>query len=304
MVGTLCCATETTIAWRCASVNVLAGTRQFDTELAAAEARRAERAALPDSMDLYFQGRARFNKGSTPETRAEARCFFERALALDPSNIGALVGTALADLASFADHQSDDRRARVAAAEASLTKVLSLAPNHAVAQYLLGSVRIHTNRAAEGIARCERALGLDRNLADAHVRIGLAKLFTGAAEETERRVLEALRLSPHDTAAYVWMLSAGAAKLFLGRDEEAAAWLRRSVEANPNYPLAHFLLACACAHLDQMSEARAATKSGLSLDPTFTIHRFRAGASSDNPTYLSQRERLIDGIRKAGVPEG
>jgi tetratricopeptide (TPR) repeat protein len=278
--------------------------RQFDTELAAAEARRAERAALPDSMDLYFQGRARFNKGSTPENRAEARCFFERALALDPSNIGALVGTALADLASFADHQSDDRRARVAAAEASLTKVLSLAPNHAVAQYLLGSVRIHTNRAAEGIARCERALGLDRNLADAHVRIGLAKLFTGAAEETERRVLEALRLSPHDTAAYVWMLSAGAAKLFLGRDEEAAAWLRRSVEANPNYPLAHFLLACACAHLDQLSEARAATKSGLSLDPTFTIHRFRAGASSDNPTYLSQRERLIDGIRKAGVPEG
>jgi hypothetical protein len=25
---------------------------------------------------------------------------------------------------------------------------------------------------------------------------------------------------------------------------------------------------------------------------------------SDNPTYLSQRERFIDGIRKAGVPEG
>ena len=103
-------------------------------------------------------------------------------------------------------------------------------------------------------------------MADAHVKIGVAKTFTGRAEEAESRVLEALRLSPRDTEAYVWMLCAGLAKLYLGRDEEAAAWLRRSIEANPNYPLAHFSLACACAHLDQMSEARATTKSGLALD--------------------------------------
>jgi hypothetical protein len=36
---------------------------------------------------------------------------------------------------------------------------------------------------------------------------------------------------------------------------------------------------------------------------TFTIGRFRAGAASDNPTYLSQRERLVDGMRMVGVPE-
>jgi len=277
--------------------------RQLNTELATAEARRAERTALPDSMDFYFQGRASANKGSTPENMAQARCFYERALALDPSNIEALVGTAQVDFASIANFLSGDRRADVAAAEAALTKVLSLAPNHARAHYLLGSIRIHTNRAAEGTAKCKHALGLDRNLADAHVRIGIARLFTGAAEETESRVLEALRLSPRDSNAYVWMLCAGGAKHYLGRDEEAAAWLRRSVETNPNYPLAHFFLASACAHLDQMSEARAATKSGLSLDPTFTIHRLRAGESSDNPTYLAQRERIYEGMRKAGVPE-
>jgi predicted Zn-dependent protease len=98
-----------------------------------------------------------------------------------------------------------------------------------------------------------------------------------------------------------WALSA---KLYLGRDEEAAAWLRRSVEANPNSPLVHFLLASACARLDQMADARAATQTGLGFDPTFTIARYRAGASSDNPTFLAQRERIIEGMRKAGVPEG
>jgi tetratricopeptide (TPR) repeat protein len=185
-----------------------------------------------------------------------------------------------------------------------LTKVLSVAPNHALAQYLLGGVRIHTNRAVEGIVKCEHALGLDRNLADAHVKIGVAKTFTGRPEETENHVLVALRLSPRDTAAYTWMLCAGGANLYRGRDEEAAAWLRRSVEANPNYPLAHFFLAATCAHLGQMSEARAATNAGLALDPTFTIQRFRAGASSNNPTYLAQREHVYEGMRKAGVPEG
>ena len=66
-----------------------------------------------------------------------------------------------------------------------MTKALSLAPNHALAHYLLGLVQIHTNRAAQGIAECEQALTLDRNLADAHALIGLAKYFSGRGEETE-----------------------------------------------------------------------------------------------------------------------
>ena len=58
------------------------------------------------------------------------------------------------------------------------------------------------------------------------------------------------------------------------------------------------------AHLGRLDEARAAAQAGLALNPTFTIRRFRAGAPSDNPTYLAQRERIYDGMRKAGVPEG
>ena len=52
---------------------------QLNAQLVAAEARRGERAANPDSMDLYFQGMAWFNKGLRPDTLARARGFFERA---------------------------------------------------------------------------------------------------------------------------------------------------------------------------------------------------------------------------------
>ena len=53
--------------------------------------------------------------------------------------------------------------------------------------------------------------------------------------------------------------------------------------------------------LGSSDEARAAAKTGLALDPSFTIRRFRDGVSTDNSTYLAGRERICDGMRLAGV---
>jgi hypothetical protein len=62
-----------------------------------------------------------------------------------------------------------------------------------------GLVEVLTKRAAQGIAKCEHALALDRNLVHAHSCIGLGNVFIGRAEETESPIVEALRLSPLDT---------------------------------------------------------------------------------------------------------
>jgi len=279
----------------------LAGT--LSAQLVAAEARRVERAPDPDSMDLYFQGMACINRGETPEYAAQAKEFFARALALDPGSVEALVGGAFVDSAVGAHMFSNDRAERLAAAEAAATKALSLAPNHAWAHMVLGNVLIFTNRPLQGIAQCERALALDSNLAMAHSYIGHAKICIGRSEETEAHVVEALRLSPRDTAAYVWMAGAGVAKLYLGADEAAVAWLRRAIENNRNQAIAHFWLAAALAFLGRADEARAAAQAGLALDPAFTVARFRNAAATDNPVYLRQRERVCNGMRRAGVPE-
>jgi TolB-like protein/Tfp pilus assembly protein PilF len=277
---------------------------QLGTQLVTIEARRAERAPQPDSMDLYFQGMAWFNKGFTPEYLGQAQRFFERALALDPENLDALVGTAAVDAQMATSFMRDDRATRLATAEAALTKALSLAPDLAAAHFWLGLVEIYSNRATQGIAECERALALDPNLAAAHAYIGIAMYVTGRGEETEAHVLEALRLSPRDNLAFRWMNIAGSVKEGLGADEDAVRWLRRSIEANRNFPLSHFFLAVALAQLGRQDEARAETKAGLELDPSFTVRRFRRGASSDNPIYLAQHEHLVQGMRKAGVPGG
>jgi tetratricopeptide (TPR) repeat protein len=255
-------------------------------------------------MDLYFQGRALWNKGWAPEYLAQARGSFERALALDPKNIEAMVGLATVDAVVGGAHIADDRAAHLAAAEATVVKALSFAPNHAFAHAVLGAVLNMTNRAAQGIAECERALALDRNLAAAHWEIGVAKYYVGRGAETETHINEGFRLSPRDMLAYHWLMFLGLAKLQLTEDAEAVSWFRRSIEANRNYPLAHFYLAAALTLLGSLDEARAAARAGLALDPSFTIRRFRDGASSDNPTYLAARERIYQGLRMAGVPEG
>ena len=276
----------------------------LNAQLIAVEARRAERAPHPDAIDLCFQGAAWFNIGRTPENMAQARGFYERALALEPGNVEALVGTALVDFGIGTNLLPDDRIERLTAAEAAVTKALSLAPNHPMAHCVLGLVKIFTNRAAQGIAECERALTLDRNLAVAHGSIGIAKFYLGRGGETEAHMEHALRLSPRDTLVYIWTMFVGLAKLWQGADAEAIVWLRRSLEANRNHPGAHFNLAAALALVGELDEAQATVQAGLALNPSFTIRRHRTNTPSNHPAYLAGRERVYEALRLAGVPEG
>ena len=276
----------------------------LNAQLIIAEARRAERTPSPDSMDLYFRGMSAYNKGLSPDNLSEARKLFERALALDPGNVDAIVGAALASIVLVGFHMSDDRAARLAAAEALAVKAVSIAPEKASGHLCLGVVYIYTNRAAQGISEFERALAIDRNLAAAHAYIGLAQNFVGRGEEGAGHIEYALRLSPRDLAVYLWRTFNGSLKVFLAKDEEAVRELRRAIEANRNFAAGHFYLAVALAELDRLDEARLEVREGLSIDPTFTIRRYRGDAPSDNPIFMSRRRQIYEIMRNIGVPEG
>ena len=277
----------------------------LNAQLLADEARRAEQAPNPELMDLYFQGLSWFHRGRTPNHVAQARRFFDRALAADPDCVDALIGSAAADIADGGNSFVADPAAAFLIAESKLTKALSSFPDHARGHAYFGYVEILTKRAVEGIAECEHALTLDRNLADAHAFIGLGKIFTGRAEEAEAHIGEALRLSPRDSSAYAWLTEAGIAKNHLGDCEQAVLRCRRAIEANRNYPEAHFHLAVALARLGLLDEASSAVKAGLALNPAFTVSRARINwtAMSDDPTHPVQLAPIFEGLRRAGLPE-
>ena len=278
---------------------------QLGTELVTAEARRAAQAPHPDSMDLYFQGMASVHRGSDPANLSQARKFFEQALCLDAGNVEAMVGMAFVDAMRGTSMQTGDRTARLLAAEMSLAEVLAHLPNHAMAHCLLGVVQIFTKRAAQGIAECERALALDRNLATAYAWIGLGKCYLGRAEETEGYIVQAFRLSPRDNRAFTWMINAGVAQSYLAADEAAVYWFKLAIETNRNVAaFVHVYLGAALAHLGRIEEARASIQTGLAIDPNFTLSHFHASTPTDNSTCLAQRARIGEGMRKAGLPDG
>jgi tetratricopeptide (TPR) repeat protein len=275
-------------------------------ELVSAEARRSERAPDPDSFDLFLQGLAWHNKGPASENLARARSYFQRALALDPGNVDALVQMASVDFTAGVYLFAGDKAERLTAAEAALIKALSLAPDHARAHNCMGCVLGVTNRVEQGIAECARALAIDPNLAPAHAVIGARKMYLGRAEETEAHIQEALRLSPRDTSAHYWLTLAGGAKFCLGLHEEALDRLRRSIEVNRNNQVTHIFLAATMASLGRMDDARAATRDAQALNPQLTIARSLGFFASfvDSPVNVARRERFIEALRKAGFPEG
>jgi TolB-like protein/Tfp pilus assembly protein PilF len=276
---------------------------ELNAELVTAEARRAAGILNPNALELCFQGTAWIFKGPTRPNMAVARDFFERALAIDPNNVDALIGVALVDIGLATTFVDEERWARLAAAEPLLTKALMLAPNHARAHSFLGLLLISTRRVEAGLAECERSLALDRNLASTRGMIAYGKQLLGHFDQTEDYVKEAERLSPRDIVAFRWTNIAGVSKLLLGDDAAATSWFRRCIEANRSYPIAHFHLAAALALSGGLKEAQAVAQTALALDPQFTIRSYRLNAASDNPAYLAGRERIYEGMRIAGLPE-
>ena len=245
------------------------------------------------------------NKGRNPDDVARARGFFERALALDPGNLDAALGEATADFQVAIGYTMDDKTERLDSIKAKLNRVLSQSPNNARAHFLMGRILAQTNRQAQAIDELNRALTLNPNLAAAHAIIGIAKLATVIPRKTESHVRRGVSCPVRATRrlTFGWGKLA-LAKLYLGAYEEALNLYRRSIELNRNYPTARFTYAATLVELGRLDEAKTEVKAALALNPNFTLRRYRDGAQSDNPAFLKGRERIIEDMRKAGVPEG
>ena len=281
--------------------------RSIHIEMIAAESRRAarERPGRLDAVDHTLLGWAAWNRNLSLESARRARRFFETALRLDDDNVEALIGFANAHMWEVnMSYASDDREAQIRAAETAAKQALALAPDSPEAHVTYGTV-LYAMRAPERALReFELAVGLDPNLAAAHAYLGLIKYSLGRASDTRAHVAEAMRLSPRDPLLFHWHFFIGVGEMYLGRVVHGIESLRKSVEINPHWGLSQFVLAAALALAGLLAEGAEVRAVAQRLVPNFTIARFRAGAASENPVYLRQREHFYRGLRLAGVPEG
>ena len=139
----------------------------------------------------------------------------------------------------------------------------------------------------------------------AYSPLSVASSFLGRPQEAVEYADKAIRLSPRDPNLYAFYLNKGFALSILGQDDQAINWLHRAVAAAPQWPLPQALLAAALSLTGHEAEARDVLKRYLSLSGTRarTIAQWRGQLPSANPLFFAYAERVIDGLRKAGLPE-
>ena len=273
-------------------------------ELVKAEALRAmrERPNNPE-FDLWMRGSAELAHNKASQDAAVG--LFEHALELDPQLVPAMVGLAFSLAVRVTDLRSDDPKSDIARAEDWAERAVVAEPGNSAAHlakaYVLGFGK---RQWAQAIAEADAAIAADPNNAEAHAQRGFWKMFLGQSEDGFSGLETALRLSPRDRFVPIWQYNICGLHAHLAQWEQAIEWCEKAHAGAPEfwYPLAE--LAAANAWADHDKEAKEAAAQLQKVYPGFTVQTWAGRHRSDDPTYNARDARIIEGLRKAGLPEG
>jgi adenylate cyclase len=266
--------------------------------------------ASPQAYDAVLRGWAHYREGSEDGTN-KAIALFEQAIALDPGYARAHAALAAASwriVQSFWESTTEGGYQRAFdRMQAALVKAMRQ-PN-ALAHSVSAEVLSKQGRYEEAFTEIGSAMALAPNDPDNYLSKARILNATGRAAEAEESVRWAMRLDPLYSPEYLRVL---AISLFhQQRYEEAVGTLERLLALKTDVADDYITLIASLGHLGRKSGIPEAIK-------TFNELSVSAGYNSINvqmwggwwwygdifnydPAY---RDRLMDGLRKAGVPEG
>jgi adenylate cyclase len=277
----------------------------------AAHVKRAEteRALLKppaawEAYDYYLRGAEAFFLHTSRRTKAslyDARHLLEQSLAIDPDYARAAAMLSWTHHHAYVEPFDGDYLS-----PAALDRALELAETAVhldarlpQARAQLGYVLLSKRRHDDAIAEFERAFTLNPNFFDP--RFALALTYAGEHARAIE-VLEAnIRFDPFQPHVVAFTGPMGFANYMLKRYGEAVRWLRECASRLPNLQWPHLWLAAAYAQSGQLEEARKEAAEVLRINRCFTIESWKRLAVYRDP---KDAEHRIDGLRKAGLPEG
>jgi TolB-like protein/class 3 adenylate cyclase/Flp pilus assembly protein TadD len=269
-----------------------------------------EKGAIPkketDSLEAYltflkgWQHYRRFN----PDAFLEAIPLFEKAIELDPNYWRAYAVLAKIYLEAY---QRQPWRRRLGLTQVDnyrrINKYLTIAMKGPTSLAHEVATQMHTHHADyEGaVTEAKIAVSLDPNDPDSHFAMGHALLFAGRHREAADSFKRAMRFDPffQDTFGY----GLGMAYFFMVQFEKATKLFERAYNSNPENTKILWFLSAAYAHLGRVREAEATLAKLGELWPQHSYRRLtfvRYIFNSKDPADLNL---LMDGLRKAGLPE-
>ena len=252
--------------------------------------------ALTDAWDRLRRIRNR-------DEVSEARQRFEIALQVDDADPEALCGLALSHVIEVLQRWSAAPAWQVEIAEEAADRAIAREPQSALALHARAHVAMLKGRLFEARLGFTRALALAPTLAHAHLRLAIIEIETGHAEAAPARVRDALHCAaPSDSFQAQAAFVAGMAAFHLGDDATATTSFRRSIRLNPCGAFAAQWLAAIGALRGHHNEVPRLLSHFIESVPGHTIESLMATERSSNATFRSQRKRLYEGLRHAGLP--
>src|SRR5262245_20139488 len=257
-----------------------------------------------EAYECYLRGAEAFFLHMSRRTKAslyDARRLLEQSLEIDPAYARAAAMLSWTHLHAYFEPFDGDYLS-----PAALDRALELAETAVhldarlpQARAQLGHVLLHKYRHDDAIAEFEQALALNPNFIDYR----FARVLSCAGEHARAiAVLEAnIRLDPLEPNVFSFTGMMGNANFMLKRYGEAVRLLRECASRLPNLQWPHLWLAAAYAQSGQLEEARREAAEVLRINPGFTIESWKRLAVYKDP---KDAEHHIDGLRKAGLPEG
>jgi adenylate cyclase len=236
------------------------------------------------------------------EANAEALVLLERAMALDPGYASAKALAAWCHAQRLPYLWTTAPAIERALALELATEAARLDSNDPLVLTVLSAAYAASSQFQEAAPLIEKALALDPNSAWAWQRSGVLRTCLGEPDVGIEHLQRAMRISPLDPYNFNALIGIGVAHFWAGRYELAAQWVTQGIAEKPSATWAWRIAAAAYSHLDRMDAARTALERFMRGNPGVTLTSVAEGStpSAASPSF---KKALIDGLRKAGLPE-
>jgi len=264
----------------------------IEPALFAAERQRVGRLP-PGSMDAWeacHRGMWLLDR-IEPAATAAAREWFERAIALDPELAVPHAGLVIAYWHEFYYHRTRDHADTVARGRRHAARALELDPNDAACYTAMAWAEHLSHDHAGTVARTDQAIALNPNYVDAYRARTLGLVWLERVADARAAAMEALRLDPRGSRAWITLQGLVAICYLSGDYETAVEFGLKAMDVRP-VEVVHRWLIAAYGQLGRVEEAQALMRRpGL-----FNGMPFDEYARSRAPGYA----QLMQGLRLAG----
>jgi adenylate cyclase len=247
------------------------------------------------AFEKHMQGLVFFRRGTKQDTDT-ARRFFEEAIALDPNYIWPYVNLGLTHMFAARMGWSESPAKSVKTAYELAQKALAMDDSNDIAHSLMATIYAVKRQYDKAIPEAERAVALNPNGSEAYFYLGGIVGCSGRWDESVSYIQMSIRLNPIPTASKYQML--GRTYFMLGQYDEAVAALKKAIQTNPDYLMAHIFLAACYSSMGRDAEAASAAKEVLRINPRFSVESHAKTLPYKDKADV---DREVTALRKAGL---